>query len=427
MLDIKFVVAHPEETKRGIANRGHDDSVVDRLIALYKDRNELIFRADNLKKDRNEISKQVAAAKKAGEDAQSIIDKTREISNEIGGLDGRIREISAKLEEEMLGVPNLPLPDVPVGADPDKDNKLVRTWGERVKFSFPPKIHWELGESLGLFDLERGARMSGSGHILFTGWGARLQRGLIQLMLDLHTREHGYQEVWPPYFVKRETMTGTGQLPTLESDMYHIGTDDLFPIPTAEVPVTNIYRDEVLDAHQLPKKFVAHTPCFRRESGSYGKDTRGLIRVHQFEKVELVKLCRPEDSEAEHEALLADAEAVAQRLGLEYRVVLLCTTDPGFAAAKCYDVETWAPGLERWLEVSSVSVYQDFQARRCNTRFKEHKGKPQYVHTINGSALALPRIIITFLETYQQEDGTVTIPEVLRPYVGGAEVIEAAE
>ena len=424
MLDIKFVVAHPEETKRGIANRGYDDGVVDRLIAHSKDRNERIFKADNLKKERNDLSKQVATAKKAGEDAQAIIERTRAISEEIGRLDGEIREISAKLDEEMLGVPNLPLPEVPVGHDPESDNVEVRTWGERAKHTYPPKLHWDLGASLGLFDIERGARLSGSNFILYTGWGARLQRALIQFMLDLHTGEHGYQEISPPYFVRRETMTGTGQLPTMEQDMYHIGEDDLFPIPTAEVPVTNIHRDEVLRAHQLPKKFVSHTPCFRRESGSYGKDTRGILRVHQFEKVELVKLCRPEEAEAEHEALLADAEAVAQKLGLEYRVVLLCSSDMGFAARKCYDIEAWAPALERWLEVSSVSVYGDFQARRCNTRFKEEKGKPTYVHTINGSALALPRIIICLLETYQREDGTVTIPEVLRPYVGGAEVIE---
>ncbi|MCZ6601389.1 MAG: serine--tRNA ligase [Planctomycetota bacterium] len=424
MLDIKFISACPEDVKRGLASRGLDGSVVDRLAEDYRKRNDLVFRADNLKKERNALSRKFSEYKKEKKDPKEIIGQTRALSEEIDQLDGELKEIGSRLHETLLAVPNLPLPEVPVGLDPPRDNKLIRTWGERADFAYEAKAHWDVAAPLELFDSKRGGKIAGAFFLLYVGWGARLQRALINFMLDLHGRDHGYREVWPPFLVRRETMIATGQLPSLESDMYRIEQDDLFPIPTAEVPVTNIHRDEILREDELPIRYVAYTPCFRREAGSYGKDTRGLIRVHQFEKVEMVKFCRPEESEAEHESLLENAEKVLQLLGLEYQVVLLCTGDLSFSGAKCYDLEAYAPGLGRFLEVSSVTNYMDFQARRGNIRYRDANGKIRLVHTINGSGLAIQRVMACLLETYQQEDGSVRIPEVLRPYLGGHDLIQ---
>lgn len=424
MLEMKYIAAHPEEVKRGLANRGVGEGVVDDLTSDFRRRNDLIFQADNFKKERNDLSRKVAAFKKEKKDAGEIIETTRSISKEIDRLDKEIRDVSARMEESLLSLPNLPLPDVPVGLNPLRDNKVIRTCGERAEFTFEPKVHWDLGTALDILDFKRGGKIGGSFFVLYKGWGSRLQRALVNFMLELQGREHGYREVWPPFLVRRETMVGTGQLPALEADMYRIEEDDLFLVPTGEVPVTNIHREEILKDHQLPINYVCYTPCFRREAGTYGKETRGLVRVHQFEKVEMVKFCRPEESESEHQGLLENAEKGLQMLGLEYRVVLLCTGDMGFAGAKCYDLEAFAPGLERYLEVSSVTNYLDFQARRANIRYKDAQGKTRFVHTLNGSSLGLARVMACILETYQREDGSVRVPEVLREYLGGAEVIE---
>jgi len=324
----------------------------------------------------------------------------------------------------QLIIPNIPHISVKSGTD-STQNTEVLTWGEPKKYSFKPKEHTEVAQDLGILDMARGAKLSGSGFALFRGLGARLERALVNFMLDVHTKEHGYTEFWPPYLVNRATMTGTGQLPKFEEDMYKLKDDDLFLIPTAEVPVTNIHRDEVLKEEELPLKYTAYTPCFRREAGSYGKDTKGLVRVHQFDKVELVKFSRPETSYEEHEKMLMDAERVLQKLELPYRVLQLCSGDMGFGAAKCYDIEAWAAGLGRWLEVSSVSNFEDFQARRANLRFKRKEtGKSELVHTLNGSGLALPRVVIAILENNQNADGSVLVPAALRPYLDGMTVLK---
>lgn len=326
----------------------------------------------------------------------------------------------------LLRIPNIPSADTPIGKD-EKDNVVVKTWGNRKVFDFTPLPHWELGRILDILDLERSSKISGSGFILLKGLGAKLERALFSFMLDLHTREHGYTELFPPFLVNRTAMTGTGQLPKLEEDMYRTAVDDLFLVPTAEVPVTNIHRDEIFSYKDLPVYYTAYTPCFRREAGSYGKDTRGIIRVHQFNKVELVKLVRPETSYHELELLVGNAEKVLQLLGLEYRIVKLCTGDMSFAAAKCYDIEVWSPGLDKFLEVSSCSNFEDFQSRRINVRFRDEDGKIGFVHTLNGSGLALPRTVIALLETYQQKDGSIVIPDVLYPYMSGIKVIDKKE
>ncbi|MFN3531690.1 MAG: serine--tRNA ligase [Candidatus Brocadia sp.] len=422
MLDINFIRNNPDRVKQAIAHKHESAANVDQILELDTQRRSLIHTCEQLKSKRNEKSKEVSEFKKKGQDASSIIEETKKIGDEIKSFEEKLKELEPQITNLLLRIPNIPAADVPIGKD-EKDNVVVKTWGQRKTFDFTPLPHWELGRILNILDLERSSKISGSGFILLKGPGAKLERALFCFMLDLHTREHGYTELFPPFLVNRTSMTGTGQLPKLEEDMYRTAVDDLFLVPTAEVPVTNIHRDEILSYKDLPIYYTAYTPCFRREAGSYGKDTRGIIRVHQFNKVELVKLVRPETSYDELESLLGNAERILQLLGLEYRVAKLCTGDMSFAAAKCYDIEVWAPGLGKFLEVSSCSNFEDFQARRINIRFREKDGKLRLVHTLNGSGLALPRTLIAILESYQQKDGSVIIPDVLQPYMGGMKVI----
>lgn len=418
MLDINFIRNNPDKVKQAIAHKHENASNVDQILELDTQRRSLIHACEQLKSRRNEKSKEVSELKKRGQDASCIIEETKKIGDDVKSLEEKLKELEPQITTLLLRIPNIPAADVPIGKDAS-DNVIVKTWGSRKTFDFTPLPHWELGRMLNILDMERSSKISGSGFILLKGLGAKLERALFCFMLDLHTREHGYTELFPPFLVNRTSMTGTGQLPKLEEDMYRTAVDDLFLVPTAEVPITNIHRDEILSYKGLPICYTAYTPCFRREAGSYGKDTRGIIRVHQFNKVELVKLVRPETSYDELESLLCNAEKVLQLLGLEYRVAKLSTGDMSFAAAKCYDLEVWAPGLDKFLEVSSCSNFEDFQARRINIRFRDEDGKLRFVHTLNGSGLALPRTVIAILETYQQQDGTIIIPEVLQPYMGG--------
>jgi len=421
MLDMNVIRDETDRVRKALADREMEFDV-DGLLTLDVKRRELIGKTEALKAERNANSKKVAELKKKGEDASALIERTREMGDEITSIDAELRELEAEIGEQMLQIPNIPAPEVPVGDV--KANKLVRESGEHRKFAFKPKPHWEIGEALDILDFPRATKVSEPHFALFKGTGARLVRALINFMLDLHTTEHGYTEVVPPYLANRQALVGTGQLPKLEEDMYVTRRDDLFLIPTAEVPVTNLHADEILNEGDLPICYAAYTACFRREAGSYGADTRALMRVHQFDKVELVKFVRPEASDEELEKLLRDAERVVELLGLEYRVMLLATLDISFAAAKCYDIELWAPGIERWLETSSCSNYRDFQARRANIRFRDLDGKVKFVHTLNGSGVAFARLIAALLETYQTADGAVTVPEVLRPYMGGMERID---
>jgi len=417
VIDIRVIREAPDAVRAALARRG--PGFADRVEAaerLDQRRRALLGEAEQLKARRNVESGEVARRKKAGETADVQRDELKALSDRIKTLDAETAEVDRGLEEILFQLPNLPLPDVPTGDA--SANTVVRTWGTPTEFAFLPRPHWELGEALGLLDLPTGAKIAGSGFPLFTGAGARLVRSLANFMLDLHTREHGYLEIQPPFLVNADSARGTGQLPDHEQNMY-VTADGYYLIPTAEVPVTNIHRDDLLAGDRLPIGYAAYTPCFRREAGAHGKDTRGLIRVHQFDKVELVRFTRPDDSPAEHERLLGHAEEVLRRLGLAYRVVLLATGDIGFASAKTYDLEVWAPGVGAWLEVSSASTFTDFQARRANIRYRPAPGaKPAYVHTLNASGLAFPRTIIAILETGQQADGSVLLPEALRPYVG---------
>jgi seryl-tRNA synthetase len=391
---------------------------LDRYLHLDERRRELLVKAESLKHRRNEASEAIGKKKRTGEDASTAIAEMKEVGDEIKSLDSQLAEVDAELLGLVSWIPNVPHESVP-RAEAD-GNKVVRMVGEPKKFAFPAKPHWEIATSLGLLDFERAGKIAGGGFLLYTGNGARLERALINFMMDLHARDHGYTEVWPPHLVRRECLEATGQLPKLAEDMYHLADDDLFLNPTAEVPITNIYRDEILDGARLPIRHVGYCASYRREAGSYGRDTRGMIRVHQFDKVELVKIVRPETSYDEHESLLKDAEDVLQALGLAYRVVLLAAGDLSFAASKCYDLETWAPGEGRWLEVSSCSNFEDFQARRAGIRFRNEKtGKAELAHTLNASGLALPRTFATLLEACQTERGTVVLPEPLVPYMGG--------
>ncbi|HEU4570177.1 MAG TPA: serine--tRNA ligase [Gemmatimonadales bacterium] len=427
MIDIKRLRQDPDGVRAALARRGDPslDQAVDALLALDRRRRELLTAAEALKAERNAMSDEVARKKKAKEPADELLATLKASGERVKALDAEVKEVDEALERRLLEVPNLPLPDVPDG---DASHNVVRrTWGTAPAFGFTPRPHWELGAALGILDLPRGAKLAGSGFPVFTGMGSRLLRALANFMLDLHTGEHGYREVSPPYLVNRATLTGTGQLPKFEEDMYAAPADDLFLIPTAEVPVTNLHRGEILEAAELPRAYTAWTPCFRREAGSAGKDTRGILRVHQFDKVELVRLCRPEDSDAEHERMTAHAEAVLQRLGLHYRVLALAAGDTGFASARTYDLEVWAPGVGQWLEVSSSSCFTDFQARRADLRYRpEPGGKPEFVHTLNASGLAFPRTLIALLETGQQADGSVTLPEALVPYAGTARLLPGA-
>jgi len=421
MLDLAFIREHPEIVKK--AARDKNEKVdIDEILRLDRKRRKMIVRTEDLRSRRNAASREIARMKKEGKDVSTLIEQTRDISKEIRSAEKELSEIDGKLKGLLLLVPNIAAPDVPVGKGEEK-NVVVSHWGERRKFDFEPRPHWELGKVLDILDFERAAKMSGTGFALYKKEGALLERALYNFMVDLHTRQHGFLEVFPPYLVTRATMTGTGQLPKLEEDMYHLDTDDLFLIPTAEVPVTNLHRDEILFESDLPIYYVAYTACFRREAGSYGKETRGMVRVHQFNKVELVKIVKPGSSYKELESLRHCAERVLQLLGLEYRVRLLCTGDLSFAASKCYDIEAWAPGVGKWLEVSSCSNFEDFQARRMNCRYRASDGKVRFVHTLNGSGVALPRTMIALIESYQQRDGSVPIPEVLQPYMGGIKVI----
>jgi seryl-tRNA synthetase len=392
-------------------------TTLDEMLELDRQRRDLLVRVESLKAERNAASDEVARRKRAKESAADLMERLKASGEAVRVLDLQLRDIEAALDERALSVPNFPVDEVPEGDA--SANREVRTWGAPPAFPFQPKAHWDLGASLGLFDLPAGVKITGSGFPLFTGMGARLVRALANFMLDLHTREHGYLEVAPPYLVNRATLTGTGQLPRFAEEVYASPADDLFLIPTAEVPVTNILRDEILEARALPASYVAYTPCFRREAFSHGKDTRGLIRVHQFDKVELVRIVQPDRSPAEHELITGHAEAVLQRLGLPYRVMELAAGDTGFASARTYDIEVWAAGVGTWLEVSSSSTFTDFQARRANIRYRPApKAKPEFVHTLNASGVAFPRTIIALLENNQAPDGSVRVPEVLVPYVG---------
>jgi len=421
MLDVEFIRQNPDAVRDAVRNKG-EDADVDAFIELDKKRRELMTRAETLRSRRNANSKRVAELKRSGGDVQNLVDETRRISDEIKEIEARLAGLDEQFHNLALTFPNIPAADVQVGRDED-DNAEIKHWGERATFDFEPRPHWDIVKQLDIIDFERATKIAEPFFVLYKGAGARLERSLINFMLDLHTSEHGYREVFPPFLTNRKAMTGTGQLPKLEEDMYRCEVDDLFLNPTAEVPVTNIHREEILDAGDLPLYYTAYTACFRREAGSYGRDTRGLMRVHQFDKVELLKFVRPETSYDELEALLDNAEEVVRRLGLEYRVSRLCTGELSFAAAKCYDIEVWAPGIQRWLEVSSCSNYEDFQARRANIRFREKGGRPQFVHTLNGSGVALPRIMLAIIEQYQTADGHVRIPDVLLPYMGGLDII----
>jgi len=421
MFDLRLIREETEKVRQGLDSRGARVDL-DRILELDRERRTLLAQTDEMKKRRNEASPKIGQMKKQGLDTSQLQAEIRRLGDRIKTNDDRIRAIEESLQALLLRVPNQPHESVPVGTN-ERFNVELRRWGAPPKLDFAPKPHWEIGEALGLFDFGRAAKLSGTGFALFTALGARLERSLINMMLDFHTREHGFTEIMPPCLATRQTMTGTGQLPKMEEDMYRIDADDMFLIPTAEVQLVNLYRDEILRGTELPIRVTAHTPCFRREAGSYGKDVRGLIRVHQFDKVEMVSFTTPESSSDELERLLGFAEAVLQRLGLHYRIIALCTGDLAFQATKCYDIEVWAAGVGKFLEVSSVSNCGDFQARRANIRFRrEEKAKPEFVHTLNGSGLALPRTVIALLENYQTADGAVVIPEALRPYMGQEEL-----
>ncbi|AAC06595.1 serine--tRNA ligase [Aquifex aeolicus] len=418
MIDINLIREKPDYVKERLATRDKElVSLVDKVLELDKRRREIIKRLEALRSERNKLSKEIGKLKREGKDTTEIQNRVKELKEEIDRLEEELRKVEEELKNTLLWIPNLPHPSVPVGED-EKDNVEVRRWGEPRKFDFEPKPHWEIGERLGILDFKRGAKLSGSRFTVIAGWGARLERALINFMLDLHTKK-GYKEICPPHLVKPEILIGTGQLPKFEEDLYKCERDNLYLIPTAEVPLTNLYREEILKEENLPIYLTAYTPCYRREAGAYGKDIRGIIRQHQFDKVELVKIVHPDTSYDELEKLVKDAEEVLQLLGLPYRVVELCTGDLGFSAAKTYDIEVWFPSQNKYREISSCSNCEDFQARRMNTRFKDSKtGKNRFVHTLNGSGLAVGRTLAAILENYQQEDGSVVVPEVLRDYVG---------
>ncbi len=421
MLDIKFIRENTDSVKQALKNRNLKLDL-DAFIKLDSQRREILSRLEELRAKRNKANDEISALLKGKKDAKDKINSMKAVSGEITGLENEIREIESQLDKIILTIPNIPHSSIPVG-DPTQ-NTVVRSWGEKKQFSFKPLSHIDLAQNLEIIDFNRATKITGSNFVLYKGWGAKLERALINFMLDLHTAKHGYTEVFPPFLVNRASMLGTGQLPKLEEDMYKLKDDDLFLIPTAEVPVTNIFRDEILDGDKLPIYYTAYTACFRREAGTYGKDTRGLIRVHQFDKVEMVKFVRPEDSYVELEKLVKDAEEVLQILELPYRVLLLATQDLSFSASKCYDLEAYAPGLDKWLEVSSCSNFESFQARRANIRFRKKEDKKvDFVHTLNGSGIALARTVAAILENYQQEDGSILIPKALRGYLDGQERI----
>jgi seryl-tRNA synthetase len=417
MLDLKFIRENPEVVKNAISLKGEKDTV-DEILKLDERRRELIKKGDALKARRNDVTEEIANLKKQGKDATDLIEEMRKVSDEIKSIDAELKKVETELENLLLWLPNIPHSSVPIGKDAG-DNVVVRVWGEIPEFDFEIKDHLTLGKKLGIIDFERGAKLTGSGFPLYIGKGATLERALINFMLDLHIQKHGYTEVFPPFLVNEASMRGTGQIPKLNDDMYYCPEDDLYLIPTAEIPVTNIHRDEILDISELPKKYVAYSACFRREAGSWGRETKGFLRVHQFNKVELVKFTTPETSYDELESLVKDAEEVLQLLNIPYRVVLLCTGDMSFASAKTYDIEVWSPAEKKWLEASSCSNFEDFQARRMNVRFRrDKKSKPEFVHTLNGSGLATSRLMVALLENYQTPEGKVIVPKVLHKYTG---------
>ena len=421
MLDMKYIRENMDEAERRLRTRG-GESFLGGLQELDERRRALLKEAEALKALRNSVSDEIGRTKDKSQVQDKILEM-REVSQKIKSLDEDLNQVDDQLHSFLLTVPNIPHPSTPVGTS-ENDNVLVRSWGDPKKLPFEAQAHWDIGENLGILDFERGAKITGARFTLYRGAGARMERALINLMLDLHTDVHGYQEVLPPFMVNRDSMQGTGQLPKFEEDLFKLVDPDFFLIPTAEVPVTNIHRGEILKKSDLPISYCAYTPCFRREAGSYGKDTRGLIRQHQFNKVELVKFVHPSESDAGLEALTRHAEKILQLLELPYRVMALCSGDIGFSAAKTYDIEVWLPGQSCYREISSCSNFGDFQARRASIRFREdEKGKPEFVHTLNGSGLAVGRTVVAILENYQQEDGSVLVPAVLRPYMGGLDLV----
>lgn len=419
MLDIKRIREKTEEVREGLRRRGADGRLVDQALEIDHKRRTLVTGVEELKNRRNAMSKEIGVRRKRGEDTASVQADVRKMGDEIAATDEQIRGIEGELQTALLRIPNVPCATIPTGPDAAA-NRVARVEGAPRAFAFEPKDHVALMERLGILDMPRATRMSGSGFPLLVGAGAKLQRALIQFMLDLHTTRHGYTELLPPFVVNSDAMRGTGQLPKMAEDMYHCECDDLWLIPTAEVPVTNFFREEIID-RPLPVYLTAYTPCFRREAGSAGKETRGILRVHQFDKVEMVKFVSPETSYAELETLVGNAEDVLRALGLHYRILELCSGDISFAAAKCYDIELWAPGQKGWLEVSSCSNFEDFQARRANIRYRDAEGKARFVHTLNGSGVALPRLMIALIENGQQEDGSVVLPPAIVPYMNGVD------
>lgn len=422
MLDLKFVRANPNIVTEALAKRGGKISLAD-FLSLEEERRSLLVEVEEKKARRNSVSKEIGKMKKAGEDASSIMEEMRTLGDEISATDNRLKEIETNLIDILLSIPNIPNNKVPVGVDED-DNLELRKWSEPTKFDFEPLNHWDIGTNLDILDFERASKISGARFTVYKGLGARLERAIINFFLDTHTTDHGYTEILPPYLVNSNTMQGTGQLPKFKEDMFHVSNTDYYLIPTAEVPVTNLHADEILTDQELPICYASYTACFRAEAGAAGRDTRGLIRQHQFNKVELVKFTTPETSYDELEKLTNDAETVLKKLGLPYRVVCLSTGDLGFSSAMTYDLEVWLPGYDGYREISSCSDFEDFQARRANIRFRRENGKPEFVHTLNGSGVAVGRTVAAILENYQQADGSVKVPDVLIPYMGGVEVIK---
>jgi seryl-tRNA synthetase len=423
MIDIKLIREHPEIVKKNIKDRGTNLDL-DKILNLDNKRLELIKVVERLRHQKNKVSDEIGKLKKQGIDVSSKLEEIKNIDNELEKVEKSFKEIEDELNNLLLYIPNIPHSSVPVG-DAESCNVVIRDWGEKPHFDFEPLPHWEIGEMLGILNFEQATRMAMSRFVIYKGLGAMLERALINFMLDLHTKKHGYIETIPPFLVNSKSMEGTGQLPRFRQELYKCADDDLYLIPTAEVSLTNIHRDEIIDGDKLPLKYVAYTPCFRREAGSYGKDIRGIIRQHQFNKVELVKFTKPEDSYNELESLVKDAEEVLQLLNLHYRVVLLCTGELGFGSAKTYDLEVWLPSERNYKEISSCGNFTDFQARRANIRFRRSpSSKPEYVHTLNGSGLAVGRTVVAILENYQQKDGSVIIPQILVPYMSGINKIE---
>lgn len=422
MLDLKFIRENIDQTQKMLRDRKLDMDLAP-LVELDENRRGILREVEELKHRRNVASEQISLAKREKQDASQLIEEMKDVAQRIKGMDQELTAIEQRMNEVLLLIPNMPHESVVVGQD-ERDNPVVKTWGKSPVFDFEPKNHWDIGESLGILDFERAAKITGARFALYWGMGAALERALINFMLDTHTKLHGYTEVLPPFIVNSSSLIGTGQLPKFKEDLFKLEGRDYYLIPTAEVPVTNIHMNEVLEEEALPKHFTAYTPCFRSEAGSYGKDTRGLIRQHQFNKVELVKLVKPETSYEELESLLLNAETILQKLGLHYRVVSLCTGDLGFSASKTYDIEVWLPGQNTYREISSCSNFEDFQARRANIRFRRQgKSKAEFVHTLNGSGLAVGRTLVAVLENFQQKDGSVLVPPILQPYLGNIEKI----